>query len=73
MIDEVELALTRVLGHPVTLRADTPLENLGHWPLIAVLVARALRESTGISLSDRQLQDVQTAGELAVALESARP
>ncbi len=72
MIDEVASALTRVLGHPVTLREDTPLKNLGHWPLIAVLVARALHDSTGIALSDRQLQDAQTAGQLAVALESAR-
>ncbi|MDO9484554.1 MAG: hypothetical protein Q7K25_00620 [Actinomycetota bacterium] len=71
MIDEVAAALGRVLGHPVTLREDTPLENLGHWPVIAVLVARSLLESTGIALSDRQLERAQTAGDLALALESA--
>jgi len=72
VIDAVSAALARVLGHPVTLRADTPLVNLGHWPVMAVLVARALHESTGIALSDRELQAAQTAGDLALALESAR-
>ena len=64
--------MTRVLGHPVTLREDTPRENLGHWPVMAVLVARALHESTGIALSDRELERAQTAGDLALALEADR-
>lgn len=72
MIEEVAAAISRVQGHPVTLREDTPLENLGSWPLIAILVARALREATGIALSDRQLEQAQTAGDLAVALKSAK-
>ena len=70
MIDAVAAAMTRVLGHHVTLREDTPLENLGNWPILAVLVARALHDSTGIALSDRELQQAQTAGDLASALES---
>ncbi|MDO8731571.1 MAG: phosphopantetheine-binding protein [Actinomycetota bacterium] len=72
MIDEVAAAMTRVLGHPVNLREDTPLENLGHWPLIAVLVARALHEATGIVLTDEQLEQAETAGDLALALELAQ-
>ena len=64
--------MSRVLGHPVTLRDDTPLENLGHWPLIAILVAKSLQEATGISLTDRELESAQTAGDLALALQSAQ-
>ncbi len=73
MIQVVAAALARVLGHPVNLREDTPLENLGHWPVMAVLVARALHESTGIAVSDRDLAAAQTAGDLVKALEAARP
>jgi len=72
MIQEVAAAISRVQGHQVTLREDTPLENLGSWPLIAILVARALHEATGIALSDLQLEQAQTAGDLAAALESAK-
>lgn len=71
MIVHVAAALTRVLGHPITVREDTPLGNLGDWSVIAVLVARALKESTGIALGDDQIQHVQTAGDLARALEAA--
>ncbi len=72
MIEAVADAFTRVLGHPVNLREDTPLENLGQWPLTAVLVARALHEATGVALSDQRLTSAQTAGDLAMALAAAK-
>ena len=72
MIDEVAAAITRVLGHPVSLREDTPLETFGQWSSIAVLVGHALHESTGRVLTDAQLAGARTAGDLAMALGPAR-
>jgi len=72
MIDEVTAAMTRVLGHSVTLREDTPLDSFGPWPALAVLLAHALHQATGLVLSDEVLTQAQTAGDLAAALESAQ-
>jgi len=69
-MEAVAAAFARVLGHEVSLRADTPVEAYGPWLDIAVLVAVALKESTGIALSDAQLFLAQVAGDLATALEA---
>lgn len=70
MIEAVGAAMARVLGHDVVVRADTPLSAYGPWSSIAVLVATALRESTGIALTDAVLSDSTTVGELVQALEA---
>jgi len=69
MMAAVTAAFARVLGHEVSLRADTPVDAYGPWQDIAVLVAVALKESTGIELSDAQLFVAQVAGDLATDLE----
>jgi len=68
VIDEVSAALARVLGHEVSVRADTPLSTFGPWPSIAVLVASVLRETTGVAITDASLEQAVTAGDLAAAL-----
>lgn len=70
MIEAVANALARVLGHSAPLREDTPLSAFGHWPDIAVLVASAVNEATGIHLTDDDLLQVQTVGDLVDRLES---
>ena len=72
MIEAVAAALSRVLGHPVSLRADTPLDSFGQWPAIAVLVGHALHQATGRVLTDQDLAQATTAGDLAAALDRAR-
>jgi len=71
MMAEVTLAFARVLGHEVSMREDTPVSAFGPWLDIAVLVAAALKESTGIALSDAQLHSAQVAGDLVTGLEAS--
>lgn len=70
MMAAVAQAFTRVLGHEVSLREDTPVSTFGPWMDMAVLIATALKESTGISLSDAQLSAAQVAGDLVADLEA---
>lgn len=69
-MDAVALAYGRVLGHEVSMREDTPVSAFGPWLDIAVLVAIALKESTGIALSDAQLNSAQVVGDLVTSLEA---
>jgi len=70
MMAAVQAAFSRVLGHEVLIREDTPVNTFGPWLDIAVLVAAALKESTGIALLDAQLTSAQDAGDLATSLEA---
>lgn len=55
-------ALTRVLGHPVDARADTPLRSLGFetaaWPALAAVLGEGAR------LGDDDVRGVVTFGDL---------
>jgi len=70
MMAAVTSAYSRVLGHEVSMREDTPVSAFGPWLDIAVLVAAALKESTGIALSDTQLNSARIAGDLVAGLEA---
>lgn len=72
MLIAVQEAFNRVFGRDVLLRADTPLSSLGNWNDYAPLIAMALKESTGVALTDPQLSASTTVGELVLVLgESA--
>ncbi|MDD2857974.1 MAG: acyl carrier protein [Candidatus Nanopelagicales bacterium] len=70
MIEAVSAAMARVLGHDVVVRADTPLSAFGQWSSLAVLVAAALQESTGVTLADATLAGASTVGDIVTALEA---